>query len=363
MNAPQQLRDAGQSIWLDNIGKALITNGVLARYIDEFAVTGVTSNPTILERAISRSADYDESIRAHLAQGTTDVEALVFALALEDLGAAADLLRPTFDSTGGGDGFVSVEVSPDLAHDAAGTVAAGTALFAEAARPNVLIKVPGTVAGVIAIEELIALGIPVNVTLLFSTAHYLDAAGAYLRGIERRRAQGLPLAVGSVASVFVSRWDAAADPRLPAELHGRLGIASVQKTYAAYTDLLASERWQALAGGGALPQRVLWASTSTKDPTLPDTYYICPLAAPGTVDTVPEPTLLAFADHGRTCELLQPDPVAAELALHEIAEAGIDIDTLAADLQVKGAAAFSASWAGLLGGVSDKVAGMLAPSA
>lgn len=362
MNAPHQLRDAGQSIWLDNIRKGLITEGVLVRYIDELAVSGVTSNPTILERAISGSADYDEAIRTHLNEGTTDAEDLVFALALEDLVAAADLLRPIFDATGGADGYVSLEVPPDLAHDAAATIAAGTDLFARAARPNVLIKVPGTAAGVVAVEELIALGIPVNVTLLFSTAHYLAAAGAYLHGIERRHAQGLPLAVGSVASVFVSRWDTAADPLLPQELHSCLGIATVQKTFAAYTELLASERWQSLADAGALPQRVLWASTSTKDASLPDTYYLGRLAAPGTVDTVPEPTLLAFADHGRVCELLAPDADAAEVTLTKIGEAGVDIDGLAASLQAGGAASFSASWATLLERTKDKMSTLLATS-
>lgn len=358
MNALQHLHDAGQSVWLDNIRKDLLTTGTLARYLSEYAVTGVTSNPTILEQAISGSADYDDAIRARRALGSYDPEELVFALALEDLVAAADLLRDVFDATGGGDGYMSVEVSPDLAHDAAGTVAAGRALFAASERPNVLIKVPGTPAGVVATEELIALGIPVNVTLLFSPTHYLDAAGAYLRGLERRRAQSLPLAVGSVASVFVSRWDRAADPDLPAELRGKLGVAAVQKTFAAYTELMASERWRRLAAAGALPQRVLWASTSTKDPSLPDTYYLGRLAAPGTVNTVPEPTLLAFAEHGAVCDLLQPDEAAADEVIARVGEEGVEFDALAGRLQSQGAEAFSESWATLLECIERKTASL-----
>jgi transaldolase len=355
MNALQQLHHAGQSVWLDNLRRDLLTTGTLSRYIGEYAVSGVTSNPTILEKAISGSADYDDTLRAHLAAGREDAEDLVFALALEDLVAAADLLRPTFEATRGADGYVSVEVSPDLAHDTDGTVSAGRALFAEADRPNVLIKVPGTPPGLVAVEELVASGIPVNVTLLFSTAHYLAAAEAYLRGLERREAQGLPLPVGSVASVFVSRWDAAADATLPIELRSKLGIAVVQKTYAAYCDLLGSARWRRLAAGGALPQKVLWASTSTKNPDLPDTYYLGRLAAPATIDTVPEPTLLAFAQHGVVCDLLQPDEAAADETLARLANAGVDLDGLAEELQAKGATAFSASWSALLTCVGDKI--------
>jgi transaldolase len=270
VNALLQLHHAGQSVWLDNIRRDLLTTGSLARYISEYAVSGVTSNPTILQRAITGSADYDDAIRSHLDLGSKRAEDLAFALALEDLGAAADLLRPIFDATRGADGHVSVEVSPELAHHAEGTVTAGRGLFAAADRPNLMIKVPGTRPGLVAVEALIASGIPVNVTLLFSAAQYLQAAESYLRGVERRLDQGLPLPVGSVASVFVSRWDAAADPRLPGELRAKLGIAAVQKTYAAYCRLLASDRWRRLAAGGALPQKVLWASTATKDPSLPD---------------------------------------------------------------------------------------------
>lgn len=317
-----------ERLGLDNIRKDLLATGTLARYISEYAVSGVTSNPTILQRAISGSADYDDAIRARLGLGSKSAEDLVFALALEDLGAAADLLRPIFDATRGADGYVSVEVSPKLAHDAEGSVAAGRALFAAADRPNLMIKVPGTRPGAVAVEALVASGIPVNVTLLFSAAQYLHAAESYLRGVERRLAQGLPLPVGSVASMFVSRWDAAADPRLPGELRAKLGIAAAQKTYAAYCRLLASDRWRRLAAGGALPQKVLWASTATKDPSLPDTYYLGRLAAPATIDTVPEPTLLAFAEHGVVCDLLQPDEAAADEILARVAGAGVDVDGL-----------------------------------
>ena len=353
-NAPQQLRAAGQSLWLDNIRRGLLTSGTLAGYVADLAITGVTSNPTILQKAISEGENYDEGIRRHLAAGTTEPEALVYALALDDLVRAADLVRPVFDATRGRDGYVSVEVSPTLAHDARGTIAAGRALFAEARRPNVLIKVPGTTEGLTAIEELIASAVPVNVTLLFSPAQYLAAAEAYIRGVERRAQAGEPLAVGSVASVFVSRWDAAADPHLPARLHGKLGIAQVQKTFAAYQRLFTSERWQALAAHGALAQRPLWASTSTKDPSLPDTYYLGRLAAPGTIDTVPEPTLLAFAEHGQVCDLLEPDEAEADALLAGVRAAGVDADALAGELQSKGVGLFAASWAELLDGIAEK---------
>ncbi|MGE3836165.1 MAG: transaldolase [Acidimicrobiia bacterium] len=358
MNAAQQLAAAGQSLWLDNIAKSLITTGTLARYIRDLAVTGVTSNPTILEKAISGGSDYDDAIRGHVEAGTTDAEQLAFALALEDLVAGADLLRPVFDATGGTDGFVSVEVSPSLADDAAATVTTGTALFAAAGRPNVLVKVPGTTAGMVAIEELIAAGIPVNVTLLFSPDHYRAAADAYIRGIERRVAAGQPAHVASVASVFVSRWDAAADPALPPELQGKLGIAVVQACYAAATELLASDRWQRLADAGVRPQRLLVASTGTKNPALADTYYLGRLAAPGTIDTIPEPTLLAFAAHGEVCDLLTPDAATAAAVLDAVAAAGVDVVALAAKLQDDGADAFRASWAALLGCIDKKSAAL-----
>lgn len=361
MTPLQQLRDAGQSIWLDNIRKDLITEGTLQRYISDLAVTGVTSNPTILERSIADGDAYEPWIRDLVAGGVTDPEALAFALALADLGAAADLLRPEFDATGGADGYVSIEVSPDLVDDPAGTVAAGERLFAQAGRPNVMIKVPGTPEGAIAVEELIAKAIPVNVTLLFSAQHYRAAAEAYLRGLERRNTQGLPLPVGSVASVFVSRWDAASDPRIPAEHRGTLGVHMMQRIYAAYVDVLATDRWRVLAARGARPQRVLWASTSTKDPELPDTYYLGRLAAAGTVNTVPEPTLLAFADHGSSTDALAPDVSHADTVIASIEGHGVDVNALAADLQRQGAQAFAASWGSLLEQLAAQARRLSAP--
>jgi transaldolase len=356
MNALFDLRDAGQSIWYDNIRRGLLESGELARYLCDYAVTGVTSNPTIFERAIVGSTDYDRAIRAHTARGEWEAEGLFFVLALEDIAAAADVLAPLHTSTGGVDGYVSIEVSPTLAHDTAATVAAGRDLFARAGRPNVMVKVPGTPAGLRAVEELIAVGVPVNVTLLFSTDQYAGAAQAYLRGLERRAEQGLPLGVASVASVFVSRWDSAADPLLPGELKARTAIASAEVTYAAYRELLAGTRWATLAKAGARPQRVLWASTGTKDPHLPDTYYVAALAAPDTVDTIPEATLLAFADHG---SLQRPglgaDPTAARATLAAVEAAGVDLDALAGELLAQGLASFAASFTRLLQSIEDKV--------
>lgn len=355
MNAPRELHATGQRLWLDNITKNLIGSGTLARYIDDLHVTGVTSNPTILQKAISAGNDYDEAIRSALADRPASTEALIFTIALQDLVAAADLLRAVFDASGGTDGYVSVEVSPDLADNAEGTVAAGQELFFLADRPNVMIKVPGTPAGLVAVEELIAVGIPVNVTLLFSTQQYEAAAEAYLRGIERRLASGLPLPVGSVASVFVSRWDVAADPHLPAELESTTALAVMQQTYASYQRLLASERWRALGDAGALPQKVLWASTGTKNPALADTFYVGRLAAPGTVDTIPEATLLAFADHGVVDDLLDANTSDAEEVLGAIERAGMDVTALGAQLQLDGAAAFRTSWAELVACVQRRV--------
>ncbi len=339
MNPLHDLHATGQRLWFDNITKDLIDSGTLARYIDDLHVTGVTSNPTILQKAISTGNDYDAAIRSALAEQPESTEELIFTIALQDLVAAADLLRGVFDASGGADGYVSVEVSPDLADDAAGTVAAGLELFFLADRPNVMIKVPGTAAGLEAVEELVAVGVPVNVTLLFSEQHYEAAAEAYLRGIERRHAEGLPLPVGSVASVFVSRWDAAADTLLPAELVSTTALAVMRRP----------------RRGGALPQKVLWASTGTKNPDLPDTFYVGRLAAPGTVDTIPEPTLLAFADHGDVGDLLDADPTDADAVLEAIEAAGVDVTALGAQLQLDGAAAFQASWADLVACVQGRV--------
>lgn len=349
-HATQQLQKLGQSIWLDNITRTLLTTGTLARYVDELSVTGLTSNPTILDKAVEASDAYDEQIRAGAASG----ESLLFELALDDLRAAADLLRPAHERTAGEDGWVSLEVSPDLAHDAAATVAEAVRLHAQAERPNLFIKIPGTREGVEAIEEAIFRGVPINVTLLFSRPQYIAAAEAYLRGTERRIAAGLQPGVRSVASLFVSRWDVAAADLVPPELRNRLGIAVATETYAAYRDLLASERWQRLHDAGAYPQRLLWASTGTKDPAASDVLYVEALAAPQTINTMPDKTLLAYADHGHLRGLLSDDNGDVDQTLYEFAQAGIDLDALAVRLQQEGAAAFSASWAKLLDCIARK---------
>jgi len=360
MNPAQLLHQAGQSVWLDSINRKLLRSGTLGRYVEELAVTGLTSNPTILGHAMAASAEYDDALRRQLAARVTDPQELVYAVAFEDLRAAADLFRPTWEETAGVDGYVSVEVPPGLAYDAEQTIEVARRLQQQAGRPNVLIKVPGTPPGLTAMERLVADGIGVNVTLLFSPTHYLQTADAYQRALERRAAASLPLDVPSVASVFVSRWDAAADPLLPAGLHGRLGLAVTEKIYAAYRVLLDGPRWQALAAAGARPQRLLWASTSTKNPAFPDTYYLGRLAAPTTIDTVPEATLLAFADHGGPVELLQPDTVAAERCIAEVTSHGIDVDALGESLQRRGAKAFEADWMALLEAIAAKTAQQLA---
>lgn len=355
MNPARQLHQAGQSIWLDNISRTLLKSGTLAHYIEDLAVTGLTSNPSILAHALSAQSGYDDSIKDLLADGITDAQDLVYALALEDLTAAAGLFRPIWDATQGADGYVSVEVPPELANAKEPTVEFARRLQNQAAQPNLLVKVPGTPEGLEAVEDLIAGGTGINVTLLFSNAHYLGAAEAYLAGLERRLAAGQPLNVFSVASVFVSRWDVAANPMLPSHLHEKLGVAVMQQIYVSYTQLLESERWKTLAAAGALPQKVLWASTSTKDPQFPDTYYLGKLAAAGTIDTVPEKTLLAFANHGQMAELMKPDDAFATKTLKEIAAKGIDIEALAASLQREGAAAFQADWATLLSSMAAKI--------
>ena len=306
MRPTQQLHELGQSIWLDNITRALLSGGTLKRYIDELSVTGLTSNPTIFANAITKSSDYDAAIRQKLAAGRSG-ENLFFDLALEDLTPAADLFRPINAATNGIDGWVSLEVSPALAYDTASTLAAAKQLHARAGRPNLFIKIPGTPEGLPAIEEAIFAGVPVNVTLLFSREHYLAAADAYLRGLERRLDAGLNLAICSVASVFVSRWDKAVVKRVPTEMHNILGIAVARQTYKAYRDLITSPRYGRLANAGARPQRLLWASTGTKDPDASDVLYVKALQAPFTVNTMPEETLLDFADHGEIGELLPAD--------------------------------------------------------
>jgi transaldolase len=347
MKATRQLHELGQSLWLDNITRGLLTSGTLARYIADYSVTGLTSNPTIFDKAIRESSFYDDAIHDKAAAGKSG-EALFFELALEDLTRAADLFRPIHDATGGVDGWVSLEVSPLLADDSAGTIKAAAALHRRAQRANLFIKIPGTSAGVRAIEETIFAGVPVNVTLLFSCEQYLAAAEAYMRGIERRVAAGLDPKVQSVASIFVSRWDAAVQDRVAAPLRNRLGIAVAKRTYRAYRELLDSSRWRGLLAAGAQPQRVLWASTGTKDPKASDTLYIEALAAPDTVNTMPEPTLLAYAEHGKLSGAMPADGGDADALLAEFARSGVQQAAIAADLQREGAAAFTKSWNSLL---------------
>jgi transaldolase len=355
MNATQRLNDAGQSLWLDNISRGLLSGGGLERYIRDFSVSGLTSNPTIFDQAIRKSRDYDADIRVQTAAGR-EGEALFIELALEDLRRAADLFRPIHEATNRVDGWVSLEVSPRFAYDAASTLAAAKDLYARAARPNLFIKIPGTREGVPAIEEAILAGVPINVTLLFSREQYLAAAHAYIRGIERRLAAGLNPHVPSVASLFVSRWDAAlaGTGTVPPALQGRLGIAIAKQTYKAYRDLLASDRWLRLLNAGARSQRLLWASTGTKDPKASDVLYVESLAAPHTVNTMPEQTLLALADHGEIGAMLPHDGGDAEEILDRFTRAGVDLGALAARLQQDGAAAFVRSRDDLLACIAAK---------
>ncbi|MGB5669037.1 MAG: transaldolase [Sedimenticolaceae bacterium] len=357
MHATQQLHDLGQSLWLDNITRGLLTSGTLGRYIGELSVTGLTSNPTIFDQAIGNAGFYDAAILQRARAGKFG-EALFFELALEDLTQAADLFRPVHAATGGTDGWVSLEVSPLLADDTAGTIKAAAQLYAQAQRPNIFIKIPGTLAGMGAIEETIFAGIPVNVTLLFSREHYVAAAEAYMRGIERRLAAGLDPAVGSVTSIFVSRWDVAIKEKVPAALRNRLGIAIAKRTYKAYCELLKSKRWQTLAAAGARPQRLLWASTGTTDPDAPDTLYIEALAAPDTINTMPEKTLLAFAEHGQIHSALPTDGGDAEAMLAELAQTGVDDGALAAQLQREGVQSFAGSWNALIERMASKSAAL-----
>jgi transaldolase len=357
MKATQLLHDLGQSLWLDNITRDLLDNGTLQRYIDELSVTGLTSNPTIYDQAIKQSTAYDQTIRQKLTEDKSGEE-LFFELALEDLTRAADLFRPIYDRTDGVDGWVSLEVSPLLAYDTAGTIAAAQELCARAGRPNLFIKIPGTTAGLPAIEEAIFAGVPINVTLLFSREHYLAAAEAFLRGIERRIEAGLKPEVGSVASVFISRWDAAVMGKVPEALRNQLGVAMAQRTYKACRTLLSSPRWQRVYNAGARPQRLLWASTGTKDPEASDILYIKALAAPFTVNTMPEGTLKALAEHSELGALLPADGGDCEAVLAQFTRAGIDVDALAAQLQDEGAKAFVKSWDDLMEVLETKSAAL-----
>ena len=357
MKATTLLHNEGQSIWLDNITRDLLESGTLKRYIEELSVTGLTSNPTIFDHAIKNSAAYDSAITRELKKGTS-AEALFFDLALEDLTRAADLFRPIYEKTNGIDGWVSLEVSPLLAYDTASTLAAAKALFARANRPNLLIKIPGTRQGLPAIEEAIFAGIPINVTLLFSREHYLAAAEAFLRGIERRIEAGLNPLVSSVASVFVSRWDGAVASKVPENLRNQLGIAIAKRTYKAASDLLSSARWQRVYNLGGRPQRLLWASTGTKDPKASDILYVKALAAPFTVNTMPEATLKALATHTELGELLPTDGGNCEEVLAQFAQTGIDVNALAAQLQNEGAESFVKSWNDLMTVISSKSASL-----
>ena len=355
MTATEQLHDLGQSLWLDNITRDMLDDGTLESYIADHSISGLTSNPTIFDKAISQGHAYDDQI-AELAGAGTEPEDAFFELALADLRRAAGLFAPVHERTDGVDGWVSIEVSPLLADDTAGTIEQVRDLHAKGERDNLYVKIPGTRAGLPAIEESIAAGIPINVTLLFSTGQYLAAADAYMRGVERRIGDGLDPAVGSVASLFISRWDVAVAEQVPAELRDRLGIAVAKQAYRAYRQLLDSDRWQRLANEGARPQRLLWASTGTKDPEASDVLYIESLAAPFTVNTMPDKTLLAFADHGTVGEPLPPDGGDADEVLAEFEGAGIDVDELANRLQVEGAEAFDTSWSDLMETISKQAA-------
>jgi transaldolase len=360
MNTTKTLHDLGQSLWLDNITREILDNGTLRRYIDELSITGLTSNPTIFDAAIGNTSAYDKGIREKARAGLAG-EDLFIELALEDLRRAADLFKPVFDRTGGIDGWVSMEVSPLLANDTQATVEAAARIHRQADRPNLYVKIPGTPAGVPAIEAAIFAGVPVNVTLLFSREQYLAVAEAYLRGIERRIAAGRDPRINSVASLFVSRWDRAVAEKAPQELRNRLGIAVAGRTYRAHCELLAGKRWRGLEAAGARKQRMLWASTGMKDPKAPAGLYVEALAAPDTIDTMPEKTLLAFAANGTVKGVMREDGGDSEQILARFAQAGIDIDGLGGQLQLEGAQSFVKSWAELLQRIADKSTALAKP--
>jgi transaldolase len=357
MTITQQLHDLGQSLWLDNITRGILDNGTLRRYIDELSVTGLTSNPTIFDEAVGGSSLYDAGIRQKARAGLTG-EALFVELALEDLCRAADLFRPVHERTRGTDGWVSMEVSPLLADNTQSTLAAARSIHRMANRPNLYVKIPGTPAGVPAIEEAIFAGVPVNVTLLFSREQYLAVAEAYMRGLERRVAAKLDPRVSSVASLFVSRWDRAAGEKAPPDLRNRLGLAIAGRTYRAHCELLKTKRWRDLEAAGAMKQRMLWASTGTKDPKVSPTLYVEALAAPDTIDTMPEKTLLAFASQGKVGSAMPADGGDSEKVLARFADVGIDIGALAVKLQLEGAQSFVKSWNELLQSIADKSAAL-----
>jgi transaldolase len=357
MTTTKTLHDLGQSLWLDNITREILDDGTLKRYIDNYSVTGLTSNPTIFDEAIGKTAAYDKGIRQKADAGLKG-EDLFIELASEDLRRAADLFKPEFDRTNGIDGWVSMEVSPLLANDTKGTIDAALRIHKQANRPNLYVKIPGTPAGVPAIEEAIFAGVPINVTLLFSREQYLQVAEAYLRGIERRIAAGLDPKISSVASVFVSRWDRAVADKVPQDLVNKLGIAIMQRTYKAHCDLIGGKRWKDLEAKGARKQRMLWASTGTKDPKAPAGLYVEALAAPDTVDTMPEKTLIAFAEKGALKGVMAKDGGDAEQVLARFAAAGVNVEALAAQLQVDGASSFVKSWTELMQRITDKSAAL-----
>ncbi len=361
MKPTQQLHHDGQSLWLDNITRDLLTSGTLRKYIDELGITGLTSNPTIFDQAFLTTEAYDDAITDAAGQGLSEEE-IFFGLAIEDLQAAADLFRPIWSRTNGVDGWVSLEVSPRIAYDPESTIEAAVDLHAKAERPNLFIKIPATAEGLPAIEEAIFAGVPINVTLLFSREHYVAAAEAFMRGIERRMAAGLKPEVGSVASLFISRWDAAVAAKAPAALRNQLGIAIAKRTYKACRTLLGSPRWQRAYNAGARPQRLLWASTGTKDPHASDILYINALAAPFTVNTMPEGTLKALAEHGQLSASLPADGGDCEEVLARFAKAGVDVDALAAQLQDEGAKSFVKSWNELMAVIASKSADLVKAS-
>ena len=357
MQATLELNRAGQSLWLDNITRELLAGGTLKRYIEELTVTGLTSNPTIFDHAVKNGSAYDEDIRKLAHKGLAD-EKLFFELALEDLTRAADLFRGVYERTAGVDGWVSLEVSPRLAYDAGSTLTEARDLHARAARPNLFIKIPGTPEGLPAIESAIFAGVPINVTLLFSPEQYAAAADAWLRGVERRIAAGLNPNVASVASLFLSRWDVSIAEKVPPALRNRLGLAVGRRAYRAYCERLTSPRWLRALNAGARPQRLLFASTGTKDPKASDVLYVEGLVAPYTVNTMPENTLKAFADHGKVGDAVRADGGDSEAVLGEFTRAGVDLTALAAQLQRDGAAAFVSSWDSLMGVISSKAAAL-----
>ena len=361
MTATQQLHDLGQSLWIDNISRETLRDGTLKSLIADYAVTGLTSNPTIFEKAMSEGDAYDDAI-ARMARDGRSTEDLFFALAVEDLQQAADLFLPAHEATGGVDGWASLEVSPLLVDDTQGTIRSAASLATQAGRKNLFIKIPGTPAGIPAIEEAIYKGIPINVTLLFSREQYLAAAEAYMKGIERRLNDGKSPLVESVASLFVSRWDTAVKDTVTPEYQNKLGIAVAMRAYKAYRELLDSPRWRKLAAAGAHPQRLLWASTGTKDPKAPETLYVEALAAPDTVDTMPSKTLKAFAEHGKVGETMPRDGGFCEQTIDEIRRQGVDVEALATKLQQEGGEAFAKSWRSLMGGLEEKVAKLTAAS-